>query len=81
MFLARSSQWFNMNGNDFSWGRPIAVKTGMNGKYYGTTTVSPRSVEGSIDIEIFLPIEVFKAMENDVQSMESFSADPGAFEF
>ncbi|KAI3964949.1 hypothetical protein MKW92_007285 [Papaver armeniacum] len=72
-FMARSSQWFNMYGNDFGWGRPIAVKTGMNGKSYGITTVSPGPVEGSVDIEICLAIHVFKAMENDAQFMEAFS--------
>ncbi|KAI3881171.1 hypothetical protein MKX03_002345 [Papaver bracteatum] len=79
MFLARSSQWFNMYGNDFGWGRQIAVKTGINGKYHGTTTVSPGPVEGSIDIEICLPIEVFKAMENDAEFMEAFSSRPFSF--
>ncbi|KAI3866833.1 hypothetical protein MKX03_006723 [Papaver bracteatum] len=74
IFLARSSQWFNMYGNDFGWGRPIAVKTGTNGKTYGTTTVSPGPVEGTVDIEICLPVEVFKAMENDAEFMEAFSS-------
>ncbi|MCL7043234.1 hypothetical protein MKW94_012493 [Papaver nudicaule] len=78
MFVARSSQWFNMYGNDFGWGRPIAVKTGTNGKNYGTTTVSPGPVEGSVDIEICLPVEVFKAMESDAQFMEAFSANTAA---
>ncbi|KAI3866838.1 hypothetical protein MKX03_006728 [Papaver bracteatum] len=74
MLVARSSQWFNMYGNDFGWGRPIAVKTGRNGKNYGTTTVSPGPVEGSVDIEICLPVEVFQAMENDAEFMEAFSS-------
>ncbi|KAI3953116.1 hypothetical protein MKW98_020311 [Papaver atlanticum] len=81
MFLARSSQWFNMYGNDFGWGRPIAVKTGINGKYYGTTTVSPGPVDGSVHIEICLPVEVFKAMENDTEFMEAFSSRPFSFNF
>ncbi|KAI3975598.1 hypothetical protein MKX01_017511 [Papaver californicum] len=72
MVMARSSQWFNMYGNDFGWGRPIAIKTGKNGKSYGITTVSPGPVEGSVDIEICLPVEVFKAMENDDEFMEAF---------
>ncbi|MCL7048445.1 hypothetical protein MKW94_025256 [Papaver nudicaule] len=72
MFIHRSSPWFNMYGNDFGWGRPIAVKTGANGKSYGATTVSPGPVEGSIDIEICLPIEVLEAMENDSQFMDAF---------
>ncbi|RZC91414.1 hypothetical protein C5167_027479 [Papaver somniferum] len=74
MLVARSSQWFNMYGNDFGWGRPIAVKTGRNGKNYGVTTVSPGPVEGSVDIEICLPVEVLKAMENDAEFMEAFSS-------
>ncbi|XP_026440581.1 protein ENHANCED PSEUDOMONAS SUSCEPTIBILTY 1-like [Papaver somniferum] len=80
IFMARSSQWFNMYGNDFGWGRPISVKTGMNGKSYGITTVSPGPVEGSVDIEICLPMEVFKAMENDAEFIEAFSASLGASE-
>ncbi|MCL7045717.1 hypothetical protein MKW94_010168 [Papaver nudicaule] len=73
MFIHRSSPWFNMYGNDFGWGRTIAVKTGANGKCYGATTVSPGPVEGSVDIEICLPIEVLEAMENDSQFMDAFS--------
>ncbi|XP_026450993.1 protein ENHANCED PSEUDOMONAS SUSCEPTIBILTY 1-like [Papaver somniferum] len=30
-FLARSSRWFNMYGNNFGWGQPIAIRTGANG--------------------------------------------------
>ncbi|KAI3878302.1 hypothetical protein MKX03_021762 [Papaver bracteatum] len=73
-FVARSSQWFNMYGNNFGWGRPIAVKTGVNGKFNGMTTVNLGPVEGSVVIEICLPIEVFKVMENDVEFMEAFSS-------
>ncbi|KAI3951288.1 hypothetical protein MKW92_037785 [Papaver armeniacum] len=73
-FVARSSQRFDMYGNDFGWGRPIAVKTGANGKFNGMTTVNPGPVEGSVDIEICLPIEVFKVMENDAEFMEAFSS-------
>ncbi|XP_026450992.1 protein ENHANCED PSEUDOMONAS SUSCEPTIBILTY 1-like [Papaver somniferum] len=74
VFVARSSQWFNMYGNNFGWGRPIAVRTGANGKSYGITTVNPGPVEESVAIEICLPIEVFKAMENDAEFMEAFSS-------
>ncbi|KAI3888375.1 hypothetical protein MKW92_006691 [Papaver armeniacum] len=73
IFIARSSQRFNMYGNDLGWGRPIALKTGPTGRSNGTTTVNPGPVEGSIDIDIWLPIEVFKAMENDAQFMEAFA--------
>ncbi|KAI3846204.1 hypothetical protein MKX03_006888 [Papaver bracteatum] len=70
--VARNSQRFNMYGNDFGWGRPIAIKTGRNGKSSGITSVIPGPDEGSIDIEILLPLEVFQAMENDVEFMEAF---------
>ncbi|KAI3843290.1 hypothetical protein MKX03_013471 [Papaver bracteatum] len=74
-FLARSSHRFNMYGNDFGWGRPIAVKTGMSAKCTdGGTTVNPGPLEGSIDIEICLPIEVFQALENDTEFMEALSS-------
>ncbi|KAI3959007.1 hypothetical protein MKX01_023683 [Papaver californicum] len=71
--VARSSHRFNMYGNDFGWGRPVAIKTGSSGKSSGMTSVSPGPVEGSIDIEIVLPIEVFQAMESDAEFMEAFS--------
>ncbi|KAI3878305.1 hypothetical protein MKX03_021765 [Papaver bracteatum] len=74
VFVARSSQWFNMYGNNFGWGLPIAIRTGANGKSYGITTVSTGSVEGSIGIEVFMPIEVFKAMKNDAKFMKAFSS-------
>ncbi|MCL7039255.1 hypothetical protein MKW94_025500 [Papaver nudicaule] len=71
--VARGSHRFNMYGNDFGWGHPVAVKTGRNGKSGGITTVSPGPVAGSIDIEIVLPIEVLEAMERDAEFMKAFS--------
>ncbi|KAI3961045.1 hypothetical protein MKW92_026586 [Papaver armeniacum] len=68
----RSSHRFNMYGNDFGWGRPIAMKAGIRGKSNGMTTVNEGPVEGSIDIDISLPIEVFEAMEKDAEFMEAF---------
>ncbi|KAI3892522.1 hypothetical protein MKW92_011390 [Papaver armeniacum] len=71
--VAAGSHRFNMYGNDFGWGQPIAVKTGVRGKSNGATFVNQGPIEGSIDIEISLPIEVFKAMENDAEFMNAFS--------
>lgn len=71
--VARNSQRFDMYGNDFGWGRPIAIRTGRNGKSSGITSVSPGPDEGSIDIEILLPTEVLQAMENDAEFTEAFS--------
>ncbi|MCL7030592.1 hypothetical protein MKW94_013481 [Papaver nudicaule] len=61
-----------MYGNDFGWGRPIATKTGVHCKRNGMATLNEGPVEGSIDINFSLPIEVFKAMENDAEFMEAF---------
>ncbi|KAI3904838.1 hypothetical protein MKW92_041065 [Papaver armeniacum] len=73
ILVAAGSHRFNMYGNDFGWGQPIAVKTGVRGKSNGATFVNQGPVEGSIDIEISLPVEVFKAMENDAEFMNAFS--------
>ncbi|OVA15872.1 Transferase [Macleaya cordata] len=73
---ARSSPRFNMYGNDFGWGRPIAVRTGMSDKYDGITTLSPGPVEGSVDIEVCLPVEKLKAIEDDVEFMEAVTVLP-----
>ncbi|RZC49554.1 hypothetical protein C5167_017976 [Papaver somniferum] len=72
VLMTRSSHRFNMYGNDFGWGRPIAMRTGIRGKSNGMTTVNEGPVEGSIDIDISLPIEVFQAMEKDAEFMEIF---------
>ncbi|XP_026452308.1 protein ENHANCED PSEUDOMONAS SUSCEPTIBILTY 1-like [Papaver somniferum] len=72
VLMARSSHRFNMYGIDFGWGRPIAIKTGISGKSNGMTILNEGPVEGSIDIDISLPIEVFEAMENDAEFMEAF---------
>ncbi|KAI3849270.1 hypothetical protein MKX03_001669 [Papaver bracteatum] len=71
VLMTRSSHRFNMYGNDFGWGRPIAMRTGIRGKSNGMTTVNEGPVEGSIDIDISLPVKVFEAMENDVEFMEA----------
>ncbi|KAI3994931.1 hypothetical protein MKX01_041340 [Papaver californicum] len=69
--MAIGSHRFNMYGNDFGWGRPIATKTGIRNKINGMTILNEGPVEGSIDIGISLPVEVFEAMENDAEFMEA----------
>ncbi|KAI3845394.1 hypothetical protein MKW98_029045 [Papaver atlanticum] len=67
VLCTRSSHRFNMYGNDF-----VAMRTGIRGKSSGVTTVDEGPVEGSIDVGISLPIEVFEALENDAEFMEAF---------
>ncbi|KAI7997588.1 putative acetyltransferase [Camellia lanceoleosa] len=47
-----SSPRFNVYGNDFGWGKPVAVRSGSANKTDGKMTVFPGVEEGSIDIEV-----------------------------
>ncbi|XVF76416.1 hypothetical protein PTKIN_Ptkin13bG0264500 [Pterospermum kingtungense] len=66
-----SSPRFNMYGNDFGWGRPIAVKSGAAIKYDGKLILYCGAEEGSIDIEACLLPETFDAMANDQEFMDT----------
>ncbi|OMO58139.1 Transferase [Corchorus olitorius] len=66
-----SSPWFNMYGNDFGWGKPIAVRSGPELKYDAKTTLFCGAEEGSIDIEARLSLETLEAMANDEEFMDS----------
>ncbi|WCJ31238.1 HXXXD-type acyl-transferase family protein [Euphorbia peplus] len=64
---------FNVYGNDFGWGKPIAMRTGEGNKHDGKITVFEGVEDGSIDIEVCLPPEVLEAMENDIHFMAAVS--------
>uniref|UniRef100_A0A7N2R785 HXXXD-type acyl-transferase family protein n=1 Tax=Quercus lobata TaxID=97700 RepID=A0A7N2R785_QUELO len=55
--ITGSSPRFNVYGNDFGWGRPIAVRSGVSNKYDGKLTVFPWIEEGSMDFEACLSPE------------------------
>ncbi|KAF1889280.1 hypothetical protein Lal_00024603 [Lupinus albus] len=71
MLRTSSSPRFNVYGNDFGWGKPVAVRSGstMN----GFTTLFVGAEEGSIDLTVCLPYEVLEAMGNDPHFMDPFS--------
>ncbi|WCJ31237.1 HXXXD-type acyl-transferase family protein [Euphorbia peplus] len=71
--LTSSSPRFNVYGNDFGWGKPIAVRSGGANKNDGKINIYQGIEDGSIDIEVCLSHEVFKAMENDVHFMATVS--------
>ncbi|XVF61199.1 hypothetical protein PTKIN_Ptkin08bG0110700 [Pterospermum kingtungense] len=71
--VTSSSPRFNMYGNDFGWGRPIAVRSGSANKFDGKLTLFCGAEEGSIDIEACLLPETLYAMENDQEFMDSFT--------
>ncbi|XP_022740497.1 uncharacterized acetyltransferase At3g50280-like [Durio zibethinus] len=65
-----SSPRFNMYGNDFGWGKPIAVRSGSANKFDGKITLFCGAKEGSIDIEACLSPEILEAMANDQEFID-----------
>ncbi|KAE8735875.1 HXXXD-type acyl-transferase family protein [Hibiscus syriacus] len=63
--LIANSPRFDIYGNDFGWGRPIAVNLGAEFKIDGLLTVSTGVEQGDIEIRVCLSVETFQAMEND----------------
>ncbi|KAL7171273.1 hypothetical protein ACSBR2_036006 [Camellia fascicularis] len=66
-----SSPRFNVYGNDFGWGKPVAVRSGSANKSDGKITVFPGVEEGSIDIEVWLLPQKLVAMRDDEEFMEA----------
>ncbi|MCL7043154.1 hypothetical protein MKW94_006954 [Papaver nudicaule] len=62
---------FNIHSNNFGWGSPLACKYGSNYKSDGMLMADSGPVIGVITIGICLPFEVLRALENDVEFMES----------
>ncbi|KAE8695333.1 HXXXD-type acyl-transferase family protein [Hibiscus syriacus] len=60
-----SSPRFDKYGNDFGWGRAIAVTFGAEFNIDGLLMVSNGVEEGDIEIRVCLSAETFQAMEND----------------
>jgi hypothetical protein len=61
------SPWFDVYGNDFGWGKPVAVHNGN--KINGLVNVFAGIEEGSIDLRVCLPYKNLEAMGNDPQFM------------
>ncbi|KAG4933280.1 hypothetical protein GYH30_047361 [Glycine max] len=68
-----SSPRFNVYGNDFGWGKPLAVRSGGANKSSGKITLFAGAEEGSIDIEVCLPYEILEAIGNDSELMDAIS--------
>ncbi|KEH31450.1 HXXXD-type acyl-transferase family protein [Medicago truncatula] len=71
LLIASSSPRFNYYGNDFGWGKPIAVRNGVGLKRnIGRVIVLGGEEEGSVDIQVCLPYDILEAMGNDHLSMD-----------
>ncbi|KAE8697016.1 Detected protein of unknown function [Hibiscus syriacus] len=54
-----------MYENDYGWGKPIVVRSGLGNKVDGKLTVFCGAEEGSIDVEACLLLQTLEAMVND----------------
>jgi len=64
---------FDVFGNDFGWGKPVAVRSGIGNKYNGKITVFAGAEEGSINVEFCLSYEILEALGNDTEFMDPCS--------
>ncbi|GKU98932.1 hypothetical protein SLEP1_g11865 [Rubroshorea leprosula] len=62
---------FDVYGNDFGWGRPIAVRSGASNKVPGLLTVYRGVEEGDIDVEACLSPDTLEALANDYDFMNA----------
>ncbi|XP_058752450.1 uncharacterized acetyltransferase At3g50280-like [Vicia villosa] len=62
-----SSPRFDVYGNDFGWGKPVAVRCGGANKRNGKISVFAGAEEGSIDVLPCLSYEILVAMGNDTE--------------
>ncbi|XP_059645703.1 uncharacterized acetyltransferase At3g50280-like [Cornus florida] len=72
--LPSSSPRFNVYGNDFGWGRPVAVRSGEANKSGGKVTFFQGAEEGSIDIEVCLLSETLIFMDDDAECLSPCEA-------
>ncbi|XP_073036361.1 protein ENHANCED PSEUDOMONAS SUSCEPTIBILITY 1-like [Primulina eburnea] len=71
--VVSNSPRYDVYGNDFGWGKPIAVRSGISLKIDGRITVFPAADPGGIDAEAYLAEETLEAMANDAEFMEAVS--------
>ncbi|KAM3691094.1 hypothetical protein ACJW31_09G169300 [Castanea mollissima] len=72
--ITGSSPRFNVYGNDFGWGRPNTVRSGLGNESDGKLTVFPGAEEGSIDFEACLSFETLQTMADDEEFMEALAS-------
>ncbi|KAL1323007.1 hypothetical protein HN51_068026 [Arachis hypogaea] len=70
--VTSSSPRFDVYGNDFGWGKPVAVRSGAVNKSHGKITVYAGAEDG-VDIEVCLSYEILEAMGNDPGFMDAVS--------
>ncbi|RZC53243.1 hypothetical protein C5167_012105 [Papaver somniferum] len=76
LLITATSPRFNMYGNDFGWGRPVATRAGKSYKKDGVLSANPGPIEGSMEIQACLSVEIFEALENNAEFMEFVTVLP-----
>ncbi|MCL7024711.1 hypothetical protein MKW94_018660 [Papaver nudicaule] len=69
--LVGGSTKFSLYSTDFGWGVPLASLYGSNYKFDGRIMAEPGPVNGVVTLNICLPLEILKALEKDVEFMET----------
>jgi hypothetical protein len=73
--ITGSSPRFDLYGNDFGWGRPVAVRSGAGNKMDGKVTVyEGRCGGGSMALEVCLVPKALARLVADDEFMEAVSA-------
>ncbi|CAO2835815.1 unnamed protein product [Amaranthus hypochondriacus] len=66
---------FDMYGNEFGVGKPVAVHSGLGNKGIGVVNACPGCEGGgSVDLEFCLPIDSMNALQNDQEFMAVVSS-------
>ncbi|CAA7056872.1 unnamed protein product [Microthlaspi erraticum] len=67
--VVTSSPWFNVYSNDFGWGKPVAARAGPPSPNR-RIVVFQGAEEGSLDLQICLPPQVFVTLSKDVEFLQ-----------
>ncbi|CAH2043183.1 unnamed protein product [Thlaspi arvense] len=68
--IVASSPWFNVYGNDFGWGKPIAVRAGPGNTSDGKLIVYPGLEAGNIEIQTCLSSHVLEKLSTDAEFLK-----------
>ncbi|XP_008778923.1 uncharacterized acetyltransferase At3g50280-like [Phoenix dactylifera] len=70
-----SSPRFDIYGNDFGWGRPAAVRSGVGNKVDGKATIYPGPDPGSMALEVCLSPQALSSLLQDQEFMQAVGND------
>ncbi|KAF8106525.1 hypothetical protein N665_0138s0015 [Sinapis alba] len=69
--VVSSSPWFDVYGNNFGWGKPIAARAGPGNSISGKLVLFQGAQEGSLDVHMTLWSHVLVKLLSDVEFLEN----------